>query len=256
MGKSYKRVPQGSVLGPLLFVIFIDDLERGINGKVFKFADDTKLVSRVLHDKERNEVRNDLDKLMNWSSTWKMPFNVEKCKIMHVGNGNLNCNFVLWEKWLDVVSEVSDLGVLYTDSFKQGMQCAKASKSANKIAELIYRTISSRSVDVMLPLYKSLVRPKLEYCIQAWKPFLKKDVLLLEKVQKRFTKNIKGCKGLSYGERLNKLSLTSIENRILSADLLLTYKIVTGKGYNDLKYLFKRSDYTSTRGNKLKLQKK
>ena len=78
---------------------------------------------------------------------------------------------------------------------------------------------------------------------------------MLEKVQKRFTKNIKGCKGLSYEERLSKLDLISIEKRILRADLVLTYKIITGKGYKDLKYMFKNSCYTSTRGNKLKLQK-
>ena len=248
-------VPQGSVLGPLLFVLFIDDLESGLSGKVLKFADDTKLVSRVSNVREINEAKSDLDKLMNWSSAWKMPFNVDKCKVMHVGNRNPKCKFELGGKMLIEVIEESDLGVVYTDTFKQGMQCANASKSANKIAGLIYRTISSRSVEVMLPLYKALVRPKLEYCIQAWKPFLKKDVLLLEKVQKRFTKNIKGCRGLSYEERLSKLDLISIEKRILRADLVLTYKIITGKGYKDLKYMFKNSCYTSTRGNKLKLQK-
>jgi ribonucleases P/MRP protein subunit RPP40 len=81
-------VPQGSVLGPILLIIFINDLEEGKKNRLWKFADDTKLLGRVRNQKEVNELKQDLDKLICWTDKWQMKFNSEKCKVMHIGNKN------------------------------------------------------------------------------------------------------------------------------------------------------------------------
>jgi ribonuclease P/MRP protein subunit RPP40 len=249
-------VPQGSVLGPLLFVIFIDDIDADLNGKAMKFADDTKLISRVGRVGDDTRVRSDLDKLMAWSEKWKMPFNLDKCKVMHLGNQNPTMKYELGGKELITVEEEVDLGVMFTESFKVGKQCARAAKSANKILGLIFRTVSGRSPEVLLPLYKALVRPQMEYCMQIWRPYLKKDMLVLEKIQKRFTKRIAVCKGLKYERRLSKLGIISMEDRFIRSDLVLAYKILSGKLSKDLLGMFEMNSNSNTRGNYMKVYKK
>ena len=93
---------------------------------------------------------------------------------------------------------------------------------------MIKSGFKNRSKDIMLPLYKSMVRPHLDYCIQAWKPHLRKDVDKLEKVQRRATKMIEGIEGLGYLERLSILYLTTLETRFLRADLIEVYRIFKG----------------------------
>ena len=103
------------------------------------------------------------------------------------------------------------MGVIVQRSMKPSRQCAEAAKKANKILGMISRNIVSRDREIILRLYKSLVRPHLEYCIQAWNPHLKKGIELLERVQHRATKMIKGLRELSYEERLKRCRLTTLE---------------------------------------------
>jgi len=88
-------VPQGSVLGPVLFLIFIDDLEDEIKNMVYKFADDTKVLAQVHSDAERTKSQEDLDKLTEWAKKWQMSFNTNKCKVMHVGRTNQKFTYVM-----------------------------------------------------------------------------------------------------------------------------------------------------------------
>ena len=81
-------VPQGSVLGPILFLIYINDLETGLQSTISKFADDTKVGGRALTWRECEAIQNDLDKIIQWSEQWQMPFNLDKCKVMHFGTRN------------------------------------------------------------------------------------------------------------------------------------------------------------------------
>src|SRR6218665_1705252 len=122
-----------------------------------------------------------------------------------------------------------DLGVIMNRSAKPSRQCAEASKKANSNLGMIRRTIVSRDKDTILRLYKTLVRPQLEYCIQVWSPCLKQDMEKLEKVQRRATKMIQGYKYLSYEEMLKWCGLTTLEKRRSRGDLIEAYKIITGK---------------------------
>ena len=219
-------VPQGSVLGPVLFTIFINDLDESTKNIVKKFADDTKLMGRVGSDKEINTMKEDLHELDTWSDVWQMQFNVDKCKVMHLGKNNLQTNYQLGGKDLGITYEEKDLGVIFDDTFKVGNQCLKAAKKGNKTLGMIKRTFACRSKNIMVKLYKSLVRPKLEYCVQAWRPHFKKDIEVLEKVQRRATRMIAECKGLEYDRRLKVAGLMTLEARRERADLLEVFKIL------------------------------
>ena len=83
-------VPQGSVLGPLLFLIYINDLDEGIKSLILKFADDTKIFRKIVSDEDSRQLQNDLDLLLQWAEDWQITFNIQKCKVMHIGNRNLS----------------------------------------------------------------------------------------------------------------------------------------------------------------------
>ena len=140
----------------------------------------------------------DLDKLSVWSERNFMPFNVEKCKVMHIGKSNIKAEYKLLNQKISITKEEKDLGVIFTEKFFSSANCSKSSKSANKVIGLIRRNIINKSEDEMLIMYKTLIRSILDYCIPVWKPHYKKDITQLEKIQKRFTKMVKGCKRLTY----------------------------------------------------------
>uniref|UniRef100_A0A8C8SCV0 Reverse transcriptase domain-containing protein n=1 Tax=Pelusios castaneus TaxID=367368 RepID=A0A8C8SCV0_9SAUR len=232
-------VPQGSVLGPVLFNLFINDLEKGVNSEVAKFADDTKLLKIVKTKADCEELQKDLTKLSDWASKWQMKFNVDKCKVMHIGKNNPNYTYNMMGANLATTSQEKDLGVIVDSSLKMSVQCAEAVKKANRMLGIIKKGIENKTANVLLPLYKSMVRPHLEYCVQMWSPHLKKDILALEKVQKRATKMIRGLESASYEERLKRLGLFSLEKRRLRGDMIEVYKIMTDVEKVDKEKLFK-----------------
>jgi len=156
---------------------------------------------------------------------------------------------------IPIAKEEKDFGVYFSANFKPNCNCIKVSKSANKIFGMIKRNISVRSAESMLILYKTLVRPILDYCSPVWRPYLKKDIVLLEKIQKRFTKVVEGCQGKSYDQRLTKLGITSLEDRYNRADMIQVFKILNDS--NDI-YPEKFLELCDRigRGNSLKLFKR
>jgi len=156
---------------------------------------------------------------------------------------------------LESVTEERDLGVVITDDLKCAANCHAAYSKANQVLGMIRRTIRHKSKDILLPLYKTLVRPLIEYCTPAWSPHYCKVKALLEKVQHRFTRLIPGLKNMEYHERLDKLQLWTLEQRRNRADLIELFKI--HKGLSDIKILdmFEPVNDQRTRGHSLKLKK-
>ena len=178
-------VPQGSVLGPILFLVYINDIDSGLISKLSKFADDSKLCKNVLLDSDRDALQQDLDRLYEWSQQWQMQFNVDKCSIIHLGHKNRQYNYKLGDGELKKSVKERDLGIIVDSSMKFSEQCSAAVKSANSTLGIIRRHIKSRKKNIIIKLYKTLVRLKLEYCVQAWCPYLKRDIENIEQVQHR-----------------------------------------------------------------------
>ena len=252
----WSGVPQGSVLGPVLFLIFINDLDISISSNVLKFADDTKLYRVVDNEQDGHMLQRDLDVLCKWAETWKMSFNVDKCKVLHYGKGNIECKYSMCGHELVKVESEKDLGIIFSKNLKVSVQCNEAYSKANRMLGLISRTIKYRNVESLSSLYKSLVRPHLDYCSSVWNPYLIKDKFLLERVQHRFTRMFPDLRKLPYEQRLSHLRLWTLEERRSRADLIEVYKMIKGISATPWSFFFSRAEGNTTRGHNWKLQKK
>ena len=230
-------VPQGSVLGPILFLIFINDLPLEVISHVSLFADDSKLFSKIVSQQNQEKddhngtqaLQRDLDAVKEWACRWKMEFNVDKCKIMHLGSTNPKHTYTMGGNNLAVTSGEKDLGVLIDDKLNFSSHIKGIVGKANRVLGLIKIGFDCLDKEMFLKLYPVLVRPHLEYCVQVWSPHWQRDIKLLERVQRRATKIVPELKDLPYEERLKRLGLTTLEERRIRGDMIETYKIMTGK---------------------------
>ena len=221
-------VPQGSVLGPSLFVLYITDIDIGIRSNIQKFADDTKIYRQIDSEDDIKILQEDLIKLEEWSKKWLLKFNVDKCKTMHFGHANPEFSYELNGKKLNRSSEEKDLGVIVCDTLHPSVQCAKAANRAMSALGVVKKSFKHLDEESLPVLYKSYIRPHMETCVQAWSPYYKRDIEVLEKIQRRTTKLVPSLKQLPYEERLSRLNLMPLEERRLRGDLIETYKILKG----------------------------
>jgi len=237
-------VPQGSVLGPLLFIIFINDMDevvRQIN-ILKKFADDTKLGKTVQVEKDREELQEALDQLCIWAEKWGMVFNVGKCKVMHMGHSNPAFNYTMNGQVLEETKEERDIGVIVSSNMKPTAQCLRAAKTAQTVLGQLSRAFHYRDRHIFMRLYKQYVRPHLEFSTQAWAPWTEGDRNCLEKVQQRAVKMVSGLKSNIYEERLRELNLPTLLERRHQADMAMVHKILHGKGGLDHTTWFEKAE--------------
>ena len=247
-------VPQGSVLGPVLFLVYINDLVRDLECPSSLFADDAKVYRALKNVDDIDAMRRDMKRLEEWSRKWLLSFNVSKCSTMHFGASNPRAVYQLNGQDLRSTAVERDLGVLVSEDLKSTPQVHKVSASANRVLGLIRRNFLYLDSDIVRSLYCSLVRPILDYGSQSWAPYLQGDINELEKVQKRALSLIPGMDGLSYEEKCRRAGLQSLEKRRLRGDMIEVYKILHGFEDVDPTKFFTLSNRRS-RGHRWKLER-
>ena len=255
--KVTSGAPQGSVLGPVLFIIYVNELPDLVDSTMKMYADDTKLYRSVMSREDAQKMQDDLDVLSDWSKKWLLQFNVAKCKVMHCGAQNVKTKYFMTQASgqtteLEETQMEKDLGVYVTNA-QPTFNCSKAANKAMSALKLLRMTFGKLDVVNFKTLYSVYIRPHLEHCIQATGPYLRQDIKALEKVQRRATKLVKGLKHLPYEERLERLNLQSVEDRIRIGDLIETFKILSGQVTIESDQFFARNHDSRTRGHHLKL---
>ena len=253
-------VVQGSCLGPLLFLIYINDLVTVFNANVSPklYADDLKLYACLSCSSSCTDFQRNLDRLTEWANVWQLTISIQKCSIMQVGSkqkladGPLH-QFHLCNNVLKYVNVVNDLGVLIDSHLTFEAHIDNVVQKAAQRSYLIFKSFQSRNREILVRAFKTYVRPLLEVNSQVWSPYLLKDIRRLEAVQRRFTKKLDGLHALSYSERLKLIGLERLEERRFRADLLLVYKVLFGFISLSVADYFTLSPSTTTRGHPYKL---
>ncbi len=234
--KVSSGVPQGSVLGPLLFVIFINDLPDLLELPAKLYADDSKLMCEIRKNKvaeDASRLQKDIDSIVDWCGRWKMVLNISKCKVMHIGFKNPRTLYYMKDSngqthALEKTDLERDLGVYISSNLKSRGQVNQAVSKADSVLGVLKRTFMFRGADMWKRLYITYVRPHLEFAVSVWNPHLKGDIAKIEAVQRRATKVAHSMRGLDYNERLERLDLTTLELRRTRGDLIQLYKIFRG----------------------------
>ncbi|BHF63568.1 hypothetical protein SprV_0200656200 [Sparganum proliferum] len=227
-------VPRGSVLGPLLFLVYINDCLDYLGYSAIMFVDDVKLWGAIRSDADRYALHDSLNCLNSWSARWLLNFNVDKCVVLRLRTKKTSkeddsFQYVLGGQPLSNGMEQKDLGVLMTPSLKSSPKCQRAAKSAIRVLFALRREFVQIDKELSGKTYGAFVRSHLEYAIQAWRPWLKKDYQRLERVQAMATKMVKNLNRLPYETRLTELNLFPLNYRQMHGDLIQTYRIVRGR---------------------------
>ena len=216
-----------------------------------KFADDTKWGAGVETAQDQACFQTGMDRLQEWADKWQMAFNVDKCHMLHMGAKNKKFKYQLGGRDLEPVEHEKDVGVIVSSDLRPSLQCARAASKANQVLGQISRGISYRDKNTFLKLYKTYVRPHLEYCQAAWSPWTEGDKKVLEQVQQRAIKMISNLKSREYEDRLREVGLTTLWERRQRGDMITMYRMMTGKDKVDSSLWFQmarqREGATATR---------
>ena len=256
-------IPQGSVLGPILFVIYVNDLPDVTKCLTLLYADDTKVLNKISCVEDVSCLQEDLTSLQSWSAKWLLSFHPEKCKVLTIGTKS-NCDKDVNRKYylgqgvsqhdLENVNCMRDLGVCVDSVLSFDSHIHNMITKANRVVGLIRRSFLYLDEYIFLRLFKALVRPHLEYAQSVWCPWRYKHIDPLENVQRRATRLVPSLKSLSYEERLRKLNLPTLVYRRARGDMIETFKIL--KIYDRSVTPLFELNISRTRGNSFKLSKR
>ena len=230
-------LPQGSVLGPLLFLVLIGDIDHDVaSAFVSSFADDTRAGKGIATLQDVDDLQSDLSSIYHWAEDNNMDFNAKKFELMRYGPSNevknMSSYTTMTGEHIQEVEHTRDLGVIMSSSgtFKKHIQ--NTVLSANMMCGWVLRTFKTRHRTLMMTLWKSLVRSKMDYCCQLWSPNLTGDIQAIEQVQRSYVRKISGMQGMSYWQQLSALSLYSLERRRERYILLYVWRILEGLSPN------------------------
>ena len=249
-------VPQGSVLGPILFIAAVQSMPKNVDSPILIYADDTKVFRPIKDSADTDVLQRDLDALTAWSAMWQLPFNCAKCKVMHLGTSNPEHEYHMLGHQLESTAMEKDLGLLIEKSLQFHSQTSSVVARAFRTLGVIKRTFLSLNEITVPILYKTMVRPILEYSNSVWGPLMCGDQDKMERVQRRATKLVATIRHLPYQDRLKQLNLPSLHYRRRRGDMILVYQILTGKVRIEPSRLFTLAPADQgTRGHSLKIGK-
>ena len=232
-------VPQGTVLGPLLFLIYINDIDQDLSPgtKIRLFAYDS-LLYRTINDLNDTQIlQKDLHTLQKWESTWKMEFHPQKCQVLRITNKSniIKNTYKIHDFPLEETNSAKYLGIVIDSKLTWKEHITSTSKKSNKVLAFLRRNLSNCPRNVKADCYKTLVRPILEYGCAVWDPHHKNDIESLEKIQKRAARFVTGNYDLHHSStkfNMSKLQWKPLEERRACNKLNLLYK--SRKGFIDL----------------------
>lgn len=251
-------VVQGSCLGPLLFLIFINDL-AGIFDSTIKpklYADDLKLYATVESSLDSDRLQRNIDRMVEWSDYWQLSISIKKCQVLQVGSSRHNAfapTYSIGPNVLPNCDTVTDLGVTVDHELKFSPHINLMVRKALTRSNLLMKCFLSRDRSTLVRAFVVYIRPMLEYCSCIWSPHLTKDIEAIESVQRRYTKRLSCLRHVSYEDRLETVGLERLDVRRLRADLIMTYKIVFGLTCLQFADFFEVSPSRITRGHAFKL---
>ena len=253
-------IPQGSILGPVLFIIFVNDLPDVVGCLCKMFADDCKIYNSINSVIEQQRLQEDIDRLCEWSKDWLLKFNINKCKIVSYGKEKFHNDYHILDEngnTHDLTRDdvEKDLGVLFTNKLNFESHINNTVNKVNRIIGLIRRKFTYIDKSLFLTLYKSLIRSNLDYGNLVYFPSTKKCKQILENAQRRATRLVPEFRGLSYLERLTELNLPSLDYRRKRFDMIQVFKIIHKIDDIDTSTFFNFADNSGTRGHCLKLAK-
>ena len=227
-------VPQGSVLGPLLFLVLLGDIDKSVvSAFLSSFADDTRIGHRIKTADDVTVLQKDLESIYQWSADNNMKFNSEKFECIRYGKRRDIHDTTAYHS--DVGStitpkdQINDLGVLISSNCQFNNHIDNVVKTTNKLCGWILRTFKTRTPKLMVLLWKSLVLSKLDYCSQLWSPTGKGIIQMLEMVQRSFIRKIDDMRHLDYWTQLKKLRLYSLERRRERYMIIYTWRMLEGQ---------------------------
>ena len=263
--KVTSGIPQGSILGPILFVLFINDMPDNVNTNLLMFADDTKIYNIIrkkeeetLETPERSDLQHYIEILNNWSEKWQLKFNSSKCKTLRLGKArNEEHNYMLGVTTLPNVKEEKDLGITIDCELKYKSHIGEKISKAQTMTGIIRRSFDFLDTRMFKKLFSAIVRPIIEYGQIIWSPHDKTQIREIENILRRASKQLPGMKDKDYMSRLKDIDIPCLLARRMRGDLIEVYKILNKKYDPRIlsENLFELNTRANTRGNGRKLVK-
>ena len=257
--KVTSGVPQGSVLSPIMFQVYINDMNEGLNSYINLFADDAKILKVVKSVDDCMELQRDIDKIYEWSLRWKLEFNAKKCHVMEMGKGKRRpvWDYKMGQDTIMKSNKEKDLGVVVQDTLSPERHINGIFGSAYGVLMDVRVAFSYIDKNMMKKIMTTMIRPRLEYAAVVWSPYMKKDIRKLERVQRAATKMVPELRDLEYNERLKEMELPTLQARRERGDLIMMYKVVNGMEKIDRRDLVieQESQIQRTRGHSRRVKK-
>ena len=247
--KVISGVPQGTVLGPILFLVYINDLHQCIHHSLIShFADDTRILKAISTSEDVSLLQQDLNETISWSNRNHMILHEDKFELMchTTSKCNLSQQLPFSNQYFEYTTPngvniqhsdiIKDLGIRITPNLSWSPQINMLADSARRLISWVLSVFQDRSEETMMCLYRSLIRSRLEYCSALWNPSKMEDIITLESVQRLFTSKISGLSDYTYHQRLRKLKLISLQRRRERFIIIQMWKIINNVSPNDLEF--------------------